>query len=192
MELLKLNLQHFAEEDTTTNEEEVETTENDNDDQEQENATYSRSDVDREVSKAVEKAISNQRAKWEEEKQAEIEKERQDAVEYAKMSQKEKDEAEYKKRIDLLEKREKELNDKQLLSEIESDLKENKLPTSFAQSLLTLQDNEKIKQSITNIKKDFDEAVNAQVKEALREETPEANSEDLSDDPFKAKLAKYK
>lgn len=187
--LLKLNIQFFADENTDETEN-VETTEN-TQEEKQDNTTFTQSDVDRQISKAVESALKNGRAKWEEEKQKEIEQAKNEAEEYAKMSQKEKEDAEYQKRIDALEKREKELNDRQLLSEIETDLKDNKLPASFAQSLLAIQDNEKIKQAITDIKKDFDEAVNAQVKEALRQETPDESTAELTNNPIQAKLAKY-
>ncbi|WP_337970245.1 capsid assembly scaffolding protein Gp46 family protein [Virgibacillus salexigens] len=136
--------------------------------------TFTQSEVDSQISKAVENALKKQQEKLEKQKQDEIEKAKQDAVEYAKLTQKEKEEADYKKRVESLEKRERELNNRQLLSEIESDLKESELPTAFAESLLTIQDNEKIKESIADIKKQFDEAVNAKVKEALRQDTPAA------------------
>lgn len=180
----------MEQENKTNESEQVETTEN-TQEEKQDNATYSQSEVDRQISKAVESALKKQRSKWEEEKEQEIEKAKNEAVEYAKMTQKEKEEAEFKKRLEQLEDREKELNNRELLSQIESDLKENELPASFAQSLLAIQDNEKIKEAITGIKKEFDEAVNAQVKEKLRQDTPEAGTKEINNDPFAAKLAKY-
>ena len=188
-EMLKLNLQYFAEEtiEDSQQEETQETTE-----EQQEEPTYSQSDVDRQISKAVDSALKKQRAKWEEEKQQEIEKAKNEAEEYAKMSQKEKEEAEIKKRLEEIKKREQELNNRQLLAEIETDLKDNNLPSSFAEALLSIQDNEKIKQAITGIKKDFDEAVNAQVKEALRQDTPDEGTQDLTQDVFQQKVNKYK
>lgn len=171
--------------------EQVETTEN-TQEEKQDNTTYSQSEVDRQISKAVESAIQKQRAKWEEEKQQEIEQAKDEAAEYAKMTQKEKEEAEFKKRLEELERREKELNNRQLLNEIESDLKENELPIALADALLALQDNEKIKNKISDIKKHVDEQVNVRVKEALRQDTPNEGTKELSSDPFTAKLAKYK
>lgn|SRR5699024_367463 len=185
---LPLNLQFFSE---SEGEENVETTENTQDD-EQDNATFTRSDVDREVSKAVESALSKREAKLKEEMEARIEEERNEAAEYAKLTQKEQEEAEYKKRIEELEKREQELNNRQLLNQIESDLKDNSLPIELADTLLSLQDNEKIKTRINDIKSYVDELVNGRVKEALRQETPNASTKDIKHDPFQAKIAKYK
>src|SRR5690625_361225 len=150
---------------------------------EQTEDTFTRSDVDREVSKAVEKAIQNQRAKWEEEKAKELEKAKNEAIEYAKMTQKEKEEAELNKRLEEIEKREAELNKRQLLTEIESDLKENELPIELADTLINLNDNEEIKSKITDLKKFVDDAVNEKVKEALRQDTPTESTGEMSNDP---------
>lgn len=165
----------MSEENTNTNENEnVETTENQNN--EQENTTFTQSEVDSQISKAVDSALKKQQAKLEKDKQKAIEDAKKDAEEYSKMTQKQKDDAEYDKRIKALEKREQELNNKQLLSEIQSDLKENELPGAFAESLLSLQDNEKIKEQITTLKSAFDEAVKEKVKESLRQDTPKGNT----------------
>lgn len=171
--------------------EEVETTEN-TQNEEQENATFTQSEVDSQISKAVESALKKRESKMQEELEKRIEKERNEAAEYAKLTQKEQEEADYKKRKEELEKREQELNNRELKSQVESDLKENNLPLTFADTLISVQDNEKIKGKIADIKTEFDEAVNAQVKEALRQETPTQSTKDLADDPFTAKLAKYK
>lgn len=167
---LPLNLQFFADESTDENTED-ENTENQTND-EQDNTTFTQSEVDSQISKAVDSALKKQQAKLEKEKQAELDKAKAEAANYAKMTQKEKEDAEHQKRVKELEDRERELNNRELLSQIESDLKENELPSAFAESLLSIQDNEKIKESITDIKKQFDEAVNAKVKEALRQDTP--------------------
>lgn len=171
--------------------EEVEMTENQQTN-EQENTTYTQSEVDRQISKAVESALSKRESKLQKELEERIEKERQDAAEYAKLTEKERAEADYQKRLEELEAREKEINNRQLLGQIESDLKENELPTSLAETLLTIQDNEKIKSKIVDIKKEIDDAVNAKVKEALRQDTPSQSTNEKELDPFAAKLAKYK
>ena len=171
--------------------EEVEMTENQQTN-EQENTTYTQSEVDRQISKAVESALSKRESKLQKELEERIEKERQDAAEYAKLTEKERAEADYQKRLEVLEAREKEINNRQLLGQIESDLKENELPTSLAETLLTIQDNEKIKSKIVDIKKEIDDAVNAKVKEALRQDTPSQSTNEKELDPFAAKLAKYK
>src|SRR5699024_5076928 len=137
-------------------------------------------------------ALEKREAKMQKELEQRIEKERNEAAEYAKLTAKEQEEADYKKRIEQLEKREKELNDRQLLNQIESDLKENSLPVSFAQSLLTMKDNEKIKKAISSIKKEFDNAINEQVKEKLRQDTPGVGVQATEKDPFQTILEKYK
>ncbi|WP_200411299.1 capsid assembly scaffolding protein Gp46 family protein [Virgibacillus salexigens] len=170
---LRMHLQYFAEGDPKPNDPPTDPPKDDpKNDPEKE--TFTQSEVDSKISRAVDSALKKQQEKLEKQKQDEIEKAKQDAAEYAKLTQKEKEEADYKKRAEALEKRERELNNRQLLSEIESDLKENELPIAFAESLLSMQDNEKIKVSITAIKKQFDEAVNQAVKEKLRQDTPTA------------------
>lgn len=138
--------------------------------------TLSQADLDKkieaEADRKLAKALEKKQAEWDAKLEERLKEERKSAEEYAKMTAKEKEDAEYKKRIKKLEDREKEINSRELLSQIELDLKENELPLSFAASLLNVGDNEKIKESIAGIKKDFDTAVNEKVKEALRQDTP--------------------
>lgn len=136
--------------------------------------TFTQSEVDSQISKAVEKALQRKQADFEKQLEDKLAEERKSAEEYAKMTAKEKEEAKYQERLKELEAREKEINSRELLTQIESDLKENELPLSFAASLLSVGDNEKIKESIAGIKKDFDTAVNEKVKEALRQDVPNA------------------
>ena len=65
---------------------------------------------------------------------------------------------------------------RELKSDVESDLKEKGLPTSFAESLIHLEDNEKISDVVKEIKVDFDNAVQEQVKEVTRQSTPSNQS----------------
>ncbi|WP_139376891.1 DUF4355 domain-containing protein [Halobacillus salinus] len=168
--LLRLNLQHFAENDP-----QQDPPEDLPEDPPEGDKTFSQSDVDSAIGKAVDKALKNQAAKLEKEKLQAIEDAKKDAANYAKMTQKEKEEADYQNRVKDLENRERELNLKQLRSEVESDLKEEGLPVEFANSLVSMDDNEKIKESIASIKKTFDKAVNDAVKEKLRQDPPEGS-----------------
>jgi len=188
---LPLNLQFFAE-DSTDEDNQIDDKQDDDEHDDNQDKTFTQSEVDSQISKAVDKALKNQQSKLEEQMQEKIEQERNEAAEYAKLTQKEKEEADYNKRLEALEKREKELNDRQLLNQIESDLKENSLPTSFAQSLLTIQDNGKIKDAITNIKEEFDSAVNEQVNSRLRQDTPSEGTKATESDPFAKIMSKYK
>ena len=69
---------------------------------------------------------------------------------------------------------------RELKADVESDLKEKGLPTSFAQSLIHLEDNEQINDVVNSIKEDFDKAVQEQVKEATRQSTPYGQGSDVS------------
>lgn len=131
--------------------------------------------IESESDRKLTKALDKKQAEWDEQLEQKLADAKANAEEYAKMTAKEKEEAKYQERLKELEQREKEINNRELLTQIESDLKESELPTSFAHSLLSIGNNEKIKESITNIKKEFDDAVNAKVKEALRQETPKAS-----------------
>ncbi|MEF2293135.1 DUF4355 domain-containing protein [Virgibacillus dokdonensis] len=169
---LKMQLQFFAEEDPDPKDPPATPSEDDPKGEPEGKETFSKSEVDSAISKAVNNALKKREKKFEQEKQQAIEDAKKDAAEYAKMTEKEKQEVDYQKRMKQLEQRERELNLKQLHSEIATDLKEGGLPIEFAESLIHLEDNEKIKEAITGIKKQFDEAVNAAVKEKLRQETP--------------------
>ena len=201
-ELLKLNLQHFAQEPEVIPASEVETpidlenpagepeqTKNTN---EPKVETYTRSEVDSQISKAVESALEKNRQKLEAEFNERLEAEKQEAIEYQKLTDKQKMEKDMEKRLAEIEAREKEINNRELLSKINDDLRENNLPTSLAETLVGLGDSEKIKDSIAKIKKDFDEAVNNQVKESVRQRTPEQSTTDGTIDPFEEKLKKYR
>ena len=50
------------------------------------------------------------------------------------------------------------------------------MPTSFAESLIHLEDAEQINEVVKAIKQDFDNAVQEQVKEATRQSTPSNQS----------------
>lgn len=130
--------------------------------------------IEAEADRKLAKALEKKQAEWQTQLDEKLAAERKTAEEYAKMTAKEKEDAAYKSRLSELEKREQELNKRQLLTQVEADLKDNSLPVSFASSLLTVGDNEQIKEAINAIKKDFDEAVNEAVKGKLRQETPPA------------------
>ena len=145
-----------------------------------EDITLSQAELDKkieaEADRKLAKALEKKQAEWQTQLDEKLAAERKTAEEYAKMTAKEKEDAAYKSRLSELEKREQELNKRQLLTQVEADLKENGLPASFASSLLTVGDNEQIKGAINTIKKDFDEAVNEAVKGKLRQETPPAGN----------------
>ena len=76
--------------------------------------------------------------------------------------------------------KEKEFKLRELKADVENDLKDKGLPTSFAESLIHLEDNEQINEVVNAIKEDFDRAVQEQVKEATRQSTPSGQQSDVS------------
>lgn len=93
-----------------------------------------------------------------------------------KTNWKEKRDKEIEEREQALAEKEKEFKLRELKSDVESDLKEKGLPTSFAESLIHLEDVEKINEVVKEIKADFDNAVQEQVKEVTRQSTPNNQS----------------
>lgn len=174
MEPLKLNLQHFADDDTTESED-VEMTEKQEQESEQENATYTRSDVDREVSKAVEKALKRREQKHQEELQKAVEEALAEKERLSKLSEKERKEEELTKKEKELQERLREIERKELKADAVSDLNEKGLPAEFADFLLA-EDAERTLENINNFKKAFDVAVNEAVKSKLRQDTPKNGS----------------
>lgn len=170
---LKMNLQHFADENTSETEN-VETTEN-QEQEEQDNATYTRSDVDREVSKAVDKALKRREEKHQEELQKAIQEAIDEKERLSKLSEKERQEEELTQREKEIAEREAKIQRAELKADAVSDLQEKGLPAEFAEILLG-EDAEKTLENINNFKTAFDKAVNDAVKEKLRQDTPPAGT----------------
>lgn len=181
---LKLNLQHFAESEGNEGETEVNNNNepaNDDDLNEIEsNKGFSQSELDSAIGKAVDKALSKKEKQHQKQLEDAKEEARKEAESYAKLTEKEKRDKELEKRENQLKERERELNLRHLKSDVEADLKDNNLPTSFADTLILIEDNDKIKESIQSIKKDFDAAVKEQVKEATRQTTPSNKSSNFA------------
>ena len=175
-DLYKLNLQFFAEnEGDSENTNEDDNKESVNDD-ENKQETYTKSEVDSAISKAVDSALKKRERKHQQDLEQAREEAKKKAESYAKLTEKEKRDKEIEEREQALAEKEKEFKLRELKSDVESDLKEKGLPTSFAESLFHLEDNEKISDVVKEIKADFDNAVKEQVKEATRQSTPSNQS----------------
>lgn len=175
-DLYKLNLQFFAENEgdsENTNEDDNKESENDNDSKQE---TYTKNEVDSAISKAVDSALKKRERKHQQELENAREEARKKAESYAKLTEKEKRDKEIEEREQALAEKEKEFKLRELKSDVESDLKEKGLPTSFAASLIHLEDVEKINEVVKEIKADFDNAVQEQVKEVTRQSTPNNQS----------------
>lgn len=168
-----MNLQHFADENTST--EETETTENTNDENEQEETTFTQADVDREISKAVDKALKNREAKHQEDLQKAVNDALAEKERLSKLSEKERQEEELTQREKEIAEREAKIQRAELKADAVSDLQEKGLPAEFAEILLG-EDAEKTLENINNFKTAFDKAVNDAVKEKLRQDTPPAGT----------------
>ena len=156
-------------EENNTNEN-VEITEN-TQEEEQENTTFTRSDVDREVSKAVQSALDKREAKHKEEMQKAIEDAIAEKERLSKLSEKERQEEQLTQREKEIAEREAEIARKELKADAITDLNEKGLPSEFADILLG-NDAETTLENINTFKIAFDSAVNAAVKEKLRQDTP--------------------
>lgn len=177
---LKLNLQHFAEDNPNDPEGKGKQSGNDQGDDDKEIFELTQSELDSQKHKAVNKALANQEKKFEQRLKEAVENARSEAESYAKLTEKEKKDKEFEKREQALAEKEKEFRLRELKADVENDLKDKGLPTSFAESLIHLEDNEQINEVVNAIKEDFDKAVQEQVKEATRQSTPYGQGSDVS------------
>ncbi|MBE7320106.1 MULTISPECIES: DUF4355 domain-containing protein [Staphylococcus] len=177
---LKLNLQHFAEDDSNNNQETEETKENSQNSDDKKVFELTQSELDSQKHKAVNTALANQEKKFEQRLKEAVKNARSEGESYAKLTEKEKKDKEFEKREQALAEKEKEFKLRELKADVENDLKDKGLPTSFAESLIHLEDNEQINEVVNAIKEDFDRAVQEQVKEATRQSTPSGQQSDVS------------
>lgn len=138
--------------------------------------TFTKSDVDRMISKAIEKRDAKLKADFELEKQEAIEKAKAEGESYAKLTEKEKQDKQLSERQSALDAREKEIQLKELKSDIAVDLKEKGIPTTLADTLARLGTAEEIKEFTKTLASAIDEAASAKVKETLRQNTPPEGS----------------
>lgn len=152
--------------------------------------TFTQSELDSHVSKAVNTALENRDTKHKKEMQQAINDAIAEKERLSKLSEKERKEEQMTQREKEIADKEAEINRKVLRSEAVDDLQKKQLPSEFADFLLG-EDAEKTLNNINTFKKTFDEAVNAAVKEKLRQETPPAGSGKVSNkQPSVADLAK--
>ncbi|MCG2397669.1 DUF4355 domain-containing protein [Staphylococcus epidermidis] len=173
---LKLNLQHFAEDNPNDPVGKDKQSGNDQEDDDKEIFELTQSELDSQKHKAVNKALANQEKKFEQRLKEAVENARSEGESYAKLTQKEKEEKALSEREKALAEKEKEFRLRELKADVENDLKDKGLPTSFANSLIHLEDNEQINEVVNSIKEDFDRAVQEQVKEATRQSIPSDKS----------------
>lgn len=121
------------------------------------------------------KDMEQLRAEWEKEKAAAVEAAVQEAAKKAAMKPEEQEKYEEQKRRETLEKREKEIQLREMKNDTKDILHEKEIPAAFADFLLG-EDMEKTRENITAFKKEFDLAVQEQVEKRLKGTTPKASS----------------
>ncbi|MGF7014249.1 DUF4355 domain-containing protein [Ornithinibacillus bavariensis] len=184
-EPLKLNLQFFAESgdpqdppadppaDPPTDPKKLELTE-------EELQRKIESESDRKLASA----LSKKQQEWDAQLQTKIDEAIKEQKRLSKLSEEERKNEELEQREKDLQKRLAELERKELRADAVADLKEKGLPSEFADFLLA-ENAEKTLENINSLKKTFDDAVNAKVKEALRQDTPPAGGSSLTNkNPF--------
>lgn len=160
--LLKLNLQHFAEEGTTesiSSETEFK-------------APATQSELDSIVNKAVQTALSNQKNKSEEEFQSRIEAEIKKREDYAKLSETQKRDRDFEERQNKFNEEVAAFKYSQLVMEVKEDLINKKLPVELAETFAKHGSAEEALKAVNVFEKAFKEAVNEAVKESARQTTP--------------------
>lgn len=177
---MNMNLQYFAEESNENSESNEQPSSEQNEHgaggSQQTEATYTQSDVDSAISKAVENALNKREEKHKEEIRQAVDDAKKDAEAYSKLTQAEKEEQEITKRQEELEARERELNQRELYHQVQNDLKDEQLPAVFADELVLHEDNEKIKSRMKELKETIHDWINDEVKERLRQDTPRHSS----------------
>ena len=160
--------------DTTTTDNKVtETTENSNNQTETTEKTFTQKDVD----KLIQDRLAREQSKWEKR----VKEERTEAEKLAKMNAEQKAEYEQNKRIEELDRREKEITTRELRATACTTLAEKNLPKELVE-ILNYEDAESCQASIENIEKIWTEA-NGTWQEAIAREV---NNKLRGGDPPKA------
>ena len=160
----------------------------------QEPTTYTQAQLDSEADKRAAKALETAKSKWEAEQSKALEDAKSEGARLAKLTEDEKAQELEKQRQAVLDKREAELNQRELSTSTKSLLVDKGLPTDLAGSLVALGDADKIKMAVETLDKSIQETVNKQVESKLQTDSPKnsASALDGADDPFKKIMAQYK
>lgn len=138
-----------------------------------------------EFDKRVAKALETAKSKWEKEKAAELQDAKQEAEKLAKMNAEQKAKYAEDKRIEELNKREREITTRELKAQAYEILAEKSLPKELI-ATLNFTDAEQCNKSIEAVEKAFQSAVEKAVNAKLRgKDTPKgAQGNDQTNNPF--------
>lgn len=134
--------------------------------------SYSQSELDAEISRATEA----NRKKLEKAQQDAINKAIKDYADKSKLSEEERVSTELKELQDKLQAKERELTTKERVTSITADLQKEGMPVELATHLVREEDDEKVKSSLMALKKAWDAAISAKVKETLRQADPKTGN----------------
>ncbi|MBN6206377.1 DUF4355 domain-containing protein [Ralstonia pickettii] len=184
---LKLDLQYFADNPHPDGGEEDKPSTDDNpnpdsknpDGKQGEKETFTKSEVDRQISHAIESFKQNQAPKQQEAINQAVKDALAEQQRLSKLSEKERQEEELTQREKTLQEREAKIKRAELRSDAVDDLQKKGLPSDFADILLG-DDAESTLANIKTFKDAFDSAVNDAVKEKLRQDTPPAGGSGFS------------
>lgn len=167
----RMNLQLFADGESTDNTDTQNTENKDN----QEVKTYSQEELDKllqsETDKRVTEALKTSRAKWEEEFKEKLEKEKKEAERLSKLSADEKEKELLKQQQEQLAEKERAIQLRELQLDTINVLAEEKLPVGFAEFLI--KDNaETTNENIKKFKKEWQDALSKAVDEKIKGTSP--------------------
>lgn len=170
--------------------EEIETTEETT----QAPTTYTQAQLDSEADKRTAKALETAKAKWEAERAKALEDAKNQGARLAKMSADEKAKELDKQRQADLDKREAEINARELAASTKSLLVDKGLPSDLAGLLVALGDADKIKATVETLGSSLEKAVNERVEKQLQTTPPKNGASALgdADDPFNKIINSYK
>lgn len=167
--LLKLNLQHFAEEGATEGAVESAPTEPEF------KAPSSQSELDSIVNKAVQTALNNQKSKSDEDFQKRVEAEIKKREDYAKLSETQKRDRDFEERQNKFNEEVAAFKQSQLIMEVKEDLLSKNLPVELAETFAKHGSAEEALKAVTVLERAFQDAVANAVKASARQTTPGAS-----------------
>ena len=182
---LKLNLQHFAEEDTQADEQTQETDEETSEEtDEDEVVTLSPAELQRKIEsesdKKLDKVLQKEREKFNATVEERVQKALQEDKRLSKLSEAERKEETLTKREQELQERERKIKESEVRSDAINELANRKIDTRFVDYLAT-DDADATFDNIKNFNELLDETINAAVKASTRQDPPQRGGYNLND-----------
>lgn len=159
-----------------------ESTEQEKQNQPDEPKMLTQSELDSLMDKHAAKALEKQKADFEKKLNDALEKGKSEGERLAQMSAEQKAQEEAKQRLEELEAKERDLNQRELKVTVASTLKERELPTDLADYLVELGDADKISNVVDGLQQAVQQGINDGVKERLRQKSPQNGATQFGDD----------